>query len=455
MDMTDITVRNLLYWICPQSLRKYWDGVQASSISSRMVHGAFWALGGAVISRVPMLLAFICVARILGRNVYGEFGVIRNTLNMFLVFAGFGLGLTATKYVAEYRCSDPNRTGRILALSGVFAAGSGALVAMGMYIFSPWLASHTINAPHLAGELRLGAVVLFLSALNGAQTGALAGFEAFKTIAKINIIVGLASFPTLVCGSYWSGLHGAILALCANMSFSWLLNHLALRRVAACYMVPFTTRGCFAEWSVLWKFSLPAALSGIMVSPIFWVCNAILVNQPGGYGQMGIYDAASQWQAIILFIPGVVGQIVLPILSNLNGLAEQKKSLKIIYYNLMVNGGISCVIALPLVAFSPFIMRSYGAGFEQGTSTLVILSVCTVFISLNNVIGQSIASKSRMWSGLLLNSLWAATLLLSSFFLMRSGYGATGLALANLIAYLLHTIFVSVYAYKLFRGQRV
>jgi len=437
--------------IMPQSLQILWRRVETSPLGLRMVHGAFWSIGGAVISRGLMLVASILIARMLGREIYGEYGMIRSTLNMFLVFAGFGLGMTATKHVAECRTTDPDRAGRILAISGLFAIGTGALVAVGLYVFAPWVAIHTINAPHLVVELRIGAFILLLSAVNGAQTGALAGFEAFKSIAKVNFWTGLISFPLLVGGAYWGGLRGAVWAFAGNMSISWLLNHLTLRRETARYNVPFSRHGCFTEWPVLWRFSLPAALSGIMVSPVLWSCSALLVNQPGGYGQMGLFDAANQWRMAILFIPGMVGQIVLPMLSNLNGLDDQVKYKKVLKYNALIAGGVALAVALPVVLLAPNIMRSYGPGFEDGTFALVLFAISTVLISLNNVVGQAIASKGRMWIGLMFNFMWAIILLSFSYYYINKGYGVNGLAISSLIAYLFHSIWQTIYVWKLIR----
>ena len=62
-------------------------------------------MAGLLISRGLLLIATVFVARILGKIVYGEFGMIQSTVGMFGVFAGFGMGLTATKHVAEFRQS--------------------------------------------------------------------------------------------------------------------------------------------------------------------------------------------------------------------------------------------------------------------------------------------------------------------------------------------------------------
>ena len=61
---------------------------------------------------------------------------------------------------------------------------------------------HISHSSHLTDVLRIGSIILLFNALNGAQGGALAGFEAFKTIARISLFVGLADLPLIVGGCY-------------------------------------------------------------------------------------------------------------------------------------------------------------------------------------------------------------------------------------------------------------
>jgi len=440
-----MNVKSIASTYCPPFLRPAFNRIESSPIGTRLARGVFWSMAGSVISRSLMLIATVLVARMLGRTVYGELGMIRSTVGMFGIFAGFGLGLTATKHVAEFRQSDPDRAGRIIGISGLFAMLTGGLMALGLLIFAPWLAGHTINAPHLAGVLRIGALILFINALNGAQTGALSGFEAFKAIAYVNLFVGLISFPLLVCGAYFGGLTGAVWALAINLGFNWLLNHLALRKEARRHKVPFTFRNCSRELSVLWKFSLPAVLAGSMTGPINWACSAMLVNRPGGYSEMGIYSASNQWRLAILFLPGMLGQVFLPMLSNLNTEYTQINYQKVLFFNVLLNTGTALAIVVPLVLFAPFIMGTYGPDFEQGVVVLRVLAFSAVLIAANSVVGQAIISKGKMWIGLMFNVLWAIALLVSSLILLRRGYGALGLAYATLIAYSLHTVWQSFY----------
>jgi len=443
--MPSISLKTIVYACTPSVVHPFFNRIEDSDIGSRISRGVFWSIAGAVISRGLMLCASVLVARILGKTVYGELGIIQATVGMFGVFAGFGLGLTATKHVAEYRKTDPERAGRIIGLSGIFASGTGGLMALGLLLFAPWLAEHTINAPHLTGALRIGALILLINALNGAQTGALSGLEAFKTIAGVNLFVGLISFPILVAGAYFGGLSGAIWALAINFGINWLLNHIALNKEARQCGVPLTFRNCSRELSVLWKFSLPAALSGALVGPANWACSALLVNQPSGYAEMGLFNAANRWLMAILFIPSMIQQVILPLLSNLNEESTGQQYRKVLVLNIFLSFGVALVIVLPLVLFAHFIMSAYGPGFENGTDVLRVLAFSGLLVAANNVVGQAIISKGKMWVGFTFNALWAIAYLSTTSILLHKGYGALGLAWATLIAYVLHTGWQSVY----------
>lgn len=437
------SVKRTAYACCPRPLRPYWDRLETSPLGSRLARGAFWSLTGTAIAQGLTLLASMLVARILGKEDYGQLGIIRSTVGMFGGFAGLGLGLTATKHVAEFRQRDPQRAGRIMALAAVVAAGTGLVATIALALLAPWLAEHTLAAPSLAGPLCVGSLMLLLGAMNGAQTGALAGFEAFKTVAQVNLAVGLVSFPMLLVGASCGGLRGTVWALVLNLSLAWTLNHLALRREAAWSQVPFRLAGCMQEWGVLWSYSLPAALSGLLVPPTIWICGAMLVRQPGGYGEMGGFSAADQWRMAILFLPGVLGQITLPVLSDLHAKKAGGSYLTALRYNTVLGGALSLAVAVPLAVASPFVMASYGPEFRECSWTLVWLALSAVFAASTIAPAQAIASQGRMWWGFLLNLVWALSLLTGARFL--TGRGAAGLALAMLISYSLHAVNVLLF----------
>jgi O-antigen/teichoic acid export membrane protein len=389
----------------------------------------------------------------LGRETFGQFGMIQSTVVAFGVFAGMGLGLTATKYVAELRLANPERTGRIIALSTAVALGTAATASMALFTLAPWLAASTLNDVQLATELRIAAGALFLNALNGTQTGVLAGFEAFRPIAIVNLIRGGLTFPLSVAGVLLWNLRGAVVALIAAAALGWILNHIAIHIECGRNRIPVRWEGFWSDRAILWKFSLPAFLGGAMTSPAIWTASSILVNQPRGYAEMGIFSAANQWRAAVAFLPALLSQPLLSMLSN-TGAEDLRTFRRLLRANLLLTFGLSTVIATPIALCSPLIMKAYGRAFLIGTPVLILLVAATVVNSTASVIGQAIASLDRMWWGFGLNSVWALVLLGSATQLVPR-YGAVGLAAAFLAAYAIHAITVSVYTRKQLGNSKV
>jgi O-antigen/teichoic acid export membrane protein len=442
MNRFGLIIRSVL----PNKVESFWVRIEQSDIGSRMAKGVFWLFAGTVLSRGLMLVSSIVVANILEKTQYGELGIIQSTVNMFGAFSSLGLGLTATKYVAEFYEKDKAKTGKIIGISTIFAGMSGCIIAIIIIIFAPYLATKAINAPYLVNELRFGAIMLFFSASNGAQNGVLAGFKAFKSITKVNLIAGLISFPLMIGSTLIWGLKGAVIGFGLNFLFLWLLSYRAVRKECLRFNIKIDFLGSLSEWQILYKFSIPALLSGLMVGPVIWGCNAMLVSQPNGYDEMAIFSVAFQWQTVLIFIPGVISQIALPFLSNSSD--SQNKFNKILKVSLAINVIISLIMFVLITLFSTLIMSMYGEGFEEGKTVLIILSISAVLISVNGVIGQAIAGKGKMWNGFFINIIWACILLISSFILIKFGFGAKGLAYAFLIAYTFHSIIVSIFTTK-------
>ena len=131
------------------------------SLRARFAKGTFWSVVGVSISQGLTMLGWIIVARILGQNGFGRLAIVQSTVGMFGVIAGLGLGLTATKHVAELRDSNPQRVGRILALTFITAMITGGLCSVVLLIASPYIAIQAFNAEQLTVVLRIGCWLLF------------------------------------------------------------------------------------------------------------------------------------------------------------------------------------------------------------------------------------------------------------------------------------------------------
>jgi O-antigen/teichoic acid export membrane protein len=436
-----------------QPLRYLTEIANASPLRRRLAHGFFWSAAGAVVGRMLGLASSIIVARVLGKASFGALGMVVSTVAMFQTFAAFGLGVTAAKHVAELRNRDPLRAGRILGLSWLLAALTGGLSAAGLLACAPWVASHALASQQLAPLLRAGVAALLFGALNSAQGGALMGLESFKKVAVLNICTGIIGAVLSVAGAVFAGLPGCVWAFVASQIIAWALYHVVLRRESRGAGTSIIFRGCLSEVAVLWRFSLPATLAAVMVGPVNWVCATFLVHQPNGYAEMGIYNAAAQWLAAMVFLPTVLAQAVVPILSERVAQNDAVRSRKILFLSVKLNA----LLVLPMVAVgslaSPYIMGMYGPDFVRGWPTLVLVLVTAGALALEMPVSDLLVSHARMWTGFLMNLGWALAFIAAAF-IWRS-WGAAGLAGARLLAYALHGIWTIGVGRALQRGMIV
>lgn len=410
----------------PRFVISIWERVCTSPIGYRLARGAFWSLTGTVISRGLSLVASVFVARILGSEQFGEVGIIRSTVEMLGVLAGFGLGLTATKHVAEFRKMAPERTGRVIALAGQFALASGLLTAVMLYVFSSWIANAVLAASHLDGSLRVASLLLLFHTLNGSQVGALVGFEAFRAVARTSLLGGLSSFPLLLAGAYIAGPVGVIWGLVLSLVVQWALNRSALMSEAARAGVPWQPAGAWQEWPMLWRFSLPAALSTAVVGPVDWICGAMLVNQPGGYAEMGVLSAAYQLRSILMFLPSLLMQAALPVMAETAAGRRNGAEFSCCVY---ATHSATILAGIPLATLLMFlagpISALYGPHFNVEDSVFIGASAVTMAQLAGAGLGPAIQAQGRVWLGLTINACWGVILLLSvSSTVARFGAGA-------------------------------
>ena len=109
--------------------------------------------------------------------------------------------------------------------------------------------------------------------------------------------------------------------------------------------------------------------------------------------------------------------------------------------NLKINIYLSSLLVIVFVALSPVIIKLYGYKYDDSLYPLIIMFITTAFISINNVLGQAIASKDRMWLGFIVNLIWGIVFIGLTFLFVRFyHWGALGLSFAYLISYIVHSV---------------
>lgn len=415
--------------------------------------GVSWSFVGTLTSKLIVLLAGIACAQILGREAYGEFGLVRSTINMFVALGGAGIGLTASKYIAEYKETDIIKAYHIYRVSQIFSFIIASLLAIATLLFSKQIAEDILEAPQLEHPICVGALLLFITVLNAVQNGALSGFECFKNIAINSFWGSIAEAMFMLLGAFFYGVTGAVLGFGVGFIALYILNIRSLQMIFSSVdsPSPWKIQLFHFETSIFTQFTLPATLSSILIMPIYWTVKSALVREQG-FAELALFEAADQWRLMILFIPTSVSQVILPALAGLKNKTGED-FWKILKINILINLSVSAFSAIAVVGASPFIMPLYGQSFDNPWP-LILLSLSAIPISVANVIGLSISSRSKMWEGFALNLVWASLFLFFSFGFLSIGLGASGIALAVLSSYVLHAGYQLFYLIYTIRKSR-
>ncbi|MBI5549657.1 MAG: oligosaccharide flippase family protein [Deltaproteobacteria bacterium] len=406
------------------------------SLTRRAASGAFWSVSGSVLSRLLTLAAAIFVARHLGAAAFGEYNLVLTTAGVLQALAGFGLGATAAKYLSGKYRLEPAAAGRVIGLSSVIAAGVGALATGLLALSGPWIARVVLNAPQLGGALRLGSLLLLFGSIQGAQVGVLTGLERFRLLALVSVVAAVVTAPLLVLGASQGGTLGGVVGLVVSAAVTIALFGVAVRVATRASGIRPRYRGALAEWRILFSYSLPATLSNLLLAPVTWAASAILVNQWDGLRELGLFSAANQWRNAIVFVATAIGAALLPLFSHLHDSGRSRAFLEAFWASFILIGVMCMAAAGLLAALAPVLMRSYGAEFASATTVLIVLVIAGAIAAPLSVVGNAMGGAGKMWLGFALNLAWAGALLATAYAL-RS-WGALGLSLAYLLAYLVH-----------------
>lgn len=413
-----------------------------SDLARRMFHGAFWSFSGTAMGKLCLLVAGILCAHLLKQEVFGQLGMIRSTLNIFIVFGASGIGVTATKLISTYRTNDIPRLLRMTRLTFRLAWVMALVLMVFCFVLARPIGRHILHAEHLTFELQIASLLLLFSILYGVQNGVLTGLEQFKIMARNTFVGSFLEAVLMVAGAYFWGLTGAIVGLGIGLGVLFWVNQLSIKKHYAQYVVgemqPMHTPN---DWSMLLNDCIPATLSALMVTPTFWGIRTILL-QHDGYNSLALFEAADQWKVMMLFIPTAISQMVLPILTSIRQQRQQFRH--VLLANIALIVGISSMITLMVLLLGGPIMQLYGKGFSD-KMPLVYLALSNIFSAYSNIIEMSIYSKNKMWQAFVINLFWAIALLVSAYWLVERGLNATGIALAVLIAYGLKSILATLY----------
>lgn len=363
---------------------------------NRIAHDSSWAVVGSAVSKCAAMVVSIIIARLLGVESFGEYGMVKSTLFYIAVFSTFGLGSTATRYMAQCENNDYHSISDIIRNSISITLITSSIMAVLLFT----CAQYITDEPHLISILRYTALIVIFNAINTTQLGLLSGLKQFRTIAINNTISGIATLILGVALTFYFNLVGAVMSLFITTLLQCILNHYALRK----YLNKINknrdnqaTDNSATSIKHLFKFSLPIAMQECVYASASWI-RVMMVTSFAGYDELGLYTATNQCHLIIIFIPGVLRNVILSHLSSsLHDNAQHKQTFSTM---LKINLISTLLPALAIAALSPIIEQIYGDSFIGLAPVIVVAAISSIFESVCDIYVQEFISRGRNWVNL-------------------------------------------------------
>ena len=387
-------------------------------IGSKLFKDAFWAVFGNGMGNAMMLLAGIFIARLLGKDLYGEYGIVKSTMFYVASFATFGLGFTSTKYIAQYMTERKQYVKSIVRDSMTITLAFSGTIAILLIIFAQHFADY-VEAPSLKLAFQALAGVIVFKAMTTTQIGLLSGFKEFKGIARNSVASSVFLLVSCIPFTYFYSLKGSLLALLSSQAFNMTINYFSLRKLTQ--KLPDQENKTFKKELIL--FSFPVALQ----ESSFTVCHLLTImflTKFSSASELGLYSAGAQWNSVIMMIPVLLNNVVLSHLSgNASNKTDHHKTVKMM---LLVNLICTLIPFIVVYILADFIANFYGPTFYELPALLRIVIFSTIFECCSSVFKSELMSQGRTWLLFSLRCIRDVALVVLVYIVMVNTNGVNG-----------------------------
>ena len=411
---------------------------KAADIAKVSAKGSFHLLWGLVISTVISSIATIFVARLLGEDLYGLYGIVLISPSLIGVFRDWGINSAMVRYTAQFRSEDRESEVRNVLISGIiFEIAVGTVLSALSFALSGYLATNVFNRPEIASLIQIASISILAGGLINAATAAFVGIEKME-LNSIMLIVQSIIKTALMIALVIVGLStsGAVLGYTVAMVIAGLIG---LALVWTQYRNLPKLRNVKLEIKAYTKsmltYGLPLSLSTIISSfqgqyyafllPIFYVTDNTAI---------GNLNIATTFVVLIGFFATPITTMLFPAFSKLNP-QKDKETLRNVYQFSIKYASLLVVpvSALVMGLSEPAVSTLFGETFSSAPMFLALLAISYLYTAFGSLsMGNFIISQGKTTFYLYLFILQAAIGFPMGYILIMQ-FGVLGLIVTSLV----------------------
>lgn len=154
------------------------------SLASRLGSRFKSALAAEIVKVVAGAILVTLLARLLGPNAYGVLFLAISLFSVAKLFSAFGIGKSASRYIAEYKETDPGQIPHVLRVSFIFNLTTVCIVLFFVVTGREYI-THLLDEPELSQLLLIGGAFILFDTLWSYTRRCLQGFEFIKASSAL------------------------------------------------------------------------------------------------------------------------------------------------------------------------------------------------------------------------------------------------------------------------------
>ena len=423
---------------------------KAADIGKVSAKGSFHVLWGLVVSTVISAVGSIFIARLLGSELYGLYGIALAAPSLITIFRDWGITSAMIRYSAQYRTENRAKEIRSVIMTGlVFEIIMGIALSILSFLLSDYLAVVLYDRPTIVPLIQIASFSILASALIGTATAVFTGSDRME-LNSIVLIVEATVKTALIIVLVILGLGttGAVIGFTVSAMMAGLVGVLFImivyKRLPKPEMLKLEMKAYFKE---MLKYGVPLSISTILAGFLTQYYGFILpiYVTDNMYGNLRI---AQNFVILIGFVATPITIVLFPAFSKLNAERDNETLKNVFQYSVKYASLLVVPVAYLVMALSgPAVSTLFGTSYETAQLFLALLTITYLYTAAGNLsIGNVFISQGQTKLILILAIISAAIgFPLGTVLIMM--YGVVGLIIATLTSGI-PTLFLALYWLK-------
>ena len=352
---------------------------------------AAWALVSHVLHRGSFMLGAILLARSLPSGDFAAYSYFQMTVFMLSTYAAMGLGVTASRFFAEYghqRDGASAPLGTLLALSCGISAVAFFLILL---LPSAWLDAG-VSVPQWLIALGVAATVAGV-----VPDGGILGLEKYRQASLVSLLSALCMLGMIgVAAMHQSPLLG-MWGIVASLAVQNLGQLIVIVRTVGWQAIAGSFRWSAQILRKLASFAGPMFLVSILAGSGTWIVGRMILASTGAL-EFSAYSIGLQWFALGSLLPGMVSRVVLPRLVRNRG----QDSRHLVHMAVLLALVPACAMAAGAFVLSPWLIKIYGNLYQDFLLIIPVFLVISIFNAPIKTIGNGIVAHDGQFQWLII-----------------------------------------------------